>query len=134
MFFLEFKRSTDSEEGVLKVKEAAANEQHSSIIEVLRAVADGWAVEQVNVIVGNRGSVMEGDVYEKLEKLDVQAGKKDKIFSDHVTQVCKAHDRVILSYLQQIHRSPGANARGSRNNIEQNVYAPETENAHMEQG
>ena len=123
MFFLEFKRSTDSEEGVLKVKEAAANEQHSSIIEVLRAVADGWAVEQVNVIVGNRGSVMEGDVYEKLEKLDVQAGKKDKIFSDHVTQVCEAHDRVMLSSLQQIHESQGADVKGSRNNIGQNVYA-----------
>jgi len=123
VFFLEFKRSTDSEEGVLKVKEAAANEQHSSIIEVLRAVADGWAVEQVNVIVGNRGSVMEGDVYEKLEKLDVQAGKKDKSFSDHVTQVCEVHNRVILSYLQQIHGSLGADAKGSRNDIGQNVYA-----------
>ena len=83
VFFLEFNRSTDREEGfqVLKVKEAVANEQHSSIIEVLRAVVDGWAVEQVNFAVGNRGSVMEGDLYEKLERLrlDVQAGKKDNI-------------------------------------------------------
>ena len=107
MFFLEFKQSTDREEGFLKVKEAAAKEQHSSIIEVFRAVADGWAVEHVNFVVGNRGSVMEGDFYEKLEKLDVEAEKKDNIFSDHVTQICEAHDRVILSYLQQIHGSPG---------------------------
>ena len=34
-----FKRSIDREEGFLKVKEAAANEQLSSIIKVLRAVA-----------------------------------------------------------------------------------------------
>jgi len=25
----------------------------------------------------------------------VQEGKKDKLFADHVTQVCKAYDRVI---------------------------------------
>ena len=81
------------------------------IFEVLRSVAEGWIIEQINFVVGNRGSVMENDFYEKLEKLDVQAGKKDKIFSAHVTQVCEAHDRVILSYLQQI-GSPGANAKG----------------------
>ena len=56
---------------------------------------------------------MEDDFYKKLEKLDVQAEKKDKIFSDHVTQVCEGHDRVILSYLQQIHASPGADVKGS---------------------
>jgi len=39
VFFLEFERSTDRKEGGLKVKEAAANEQHNIIIEVLRAVA-----------------------------------------------------------------------------------------------
>ena len=39
MFVLEFKLPTDREEGILKVKEAAANEQHSSIIEVLRALS-----------------------------------------------------------------------------------------------
>ena len=91
MFVLEFKRSpgqpTDRMEGFLEAKEAAANEQHSSIIEVLRAVADGWVVEQVNFVVENRRSVMESGFYEKLENLDVQAGKTDKIFSGHVTQV-----------------------------------------------
>ena len=68
---------------------------------------------------------MESDFYEKLEKLDVQAQTKDKIFSDHLTQVCEAHGQVISSYFRQIHGSPGADARGSRNNIGENlnVYA-----------
>ena len=65
---------------------------------------------------------MEGNFYEKLEKLVVQAGKKDEIFSDHVTQVCEAHARVILSYFQQIHGSPGADAKVLKNDIGQNVY------------
>ena len=65
----------------------------------------------------------EGDFYDKLQKLDVQARKKDNIFSDHVTQVCEAHDRVILSYLQQIHGSPGADAKVSKDNNGQNVCA-----------
>ena len=94
LFVLEFKRSTDRVEGFLETKETAANEQHSSIIEVLRAVAKEWVVEQINFVAGNRGSVMESDFYEKLGKLDVQAGKKDKIFSDHITQVCEAHGTV----------------------------------------
>jgi len=54
LFVLEFKRSTDRVEGFLETKETAANEQHSSIIEVLRAVTDGWAVEQINFVAGNR--------------------------------------------------------------------------------
>ena len=78
MFVLEFKRSTDRVEGVLETKEAAANEQHSSIIEVLRAVTNEWVVEQINFVAGNRRSVMESDFYEKLEKLDVHAGKKTR--------------------------------------------------------
>jgi len=48
-------------------------------------------------VVGNSGSVVESNFYTKLKnlKLDVQEGKKDKLFADHVTQVCKAHNRVI---------------------------------------
>ena len=92
---------------------------------MLRAVANEWVVKQINFVAGNRGSVMKSDFYEKLEKLDVQAGKKDKIFSDHITQVCEAHGQVISSYLQQIHGFPGTDARGSsqKNNIGENVYA-----------
>ena len=67
LFVLEFKRSTDRVEGFLETKETVANEQHSSIIEVLRAVTDEWVVEQINFVAGNRGSVMESDSYEKLE-------------------------------------------------------------------
>jgi len=44
---------------------------------------------------GNRGSVVESNSYTKLKMLDVQEGKKDKLFADHVTQICKAHTRVI---------------------------------------
>ena len=67
---------------------------------------------------------MESDFYEKLEKLGVQAGKKDRIFSDHLTQVCAAHGQVLSSYFQQIHGSPGTDAKESslRNNIGENVY------------
>jgi len=28
----------------------------------------------------------------------VKDGKKDKLFAEHVTQVCKAHNRVIVSF------------------------------------
>jgi len=52
--------------------------------------------------VGDRGSVVESDFYTKLKKLDVQEGKKQKRFAYHVTQICKAHDGVILSFLQQV--------------------------------
>jgi len=53
-------------------------------------------------VVSNRGSVVESDFYKKREELDVQEGKKDKIFADHVTQLCEGHDRVILSFLQHV--------------------------------
>jgi len=44
--------------------------------------------EQMNFVVGNRRSVVESDFYTKLKKFDIQKGKKDKLFADHVTQVC----------------------------------------------
>jgi len=55
-YILEFKRSTDRDEGFLKVKEAEANEQHKSIIGALRAAAPEWEFEQMNFVVSNRGS------------------------------------------------------------------------------
>jgi len=39
----------------------------------------------MNSVVGNHGSVVDSDFYTKLKKLDLQEGKKDKIFADHVT-------------------------------------------------
>ena len=83
---LEFKRSTDRDEGFLEVKEAEVNEQHKSIIGALKAAAPKWKFERINFVVGNRGSVVESDFYTKPQKVDVQKGKKDKLFAEHVTQ------------------------------------------------
>jgi len=77
------------------VKEAEANEQHKSIIGALKAAAPKWGFEQINFVLGNR----ESDFYTKLKKLDVQEGKKDKLFADYVTQVCEVHNQVIMSFL-----------------------------------
>jgi len=85
------------------VKEAEANEQHRSIIGALKAAALKWEFEQIIFVVGNCGSIVESDFYTKLKKLDVQEGKKDKVFANHVTQVCVAHNRVIVSFLKQVH-------------------------------
>jgi len=67
------------------VKEAEANEQHQSIIGALRAAAPKWEFELINFVMGNRRLVVESDFYTKLKLLDVQKGKKEKIFADHVT-------------------------------------------------
>jgi len=122
VYILEFKRSTDRDEGFLEVKEAEANEQHKSIIGALRAAAPKWFFEQINFVVGNRGSVVEGDFYTKLKKLDVEEGKKDKLFADHVTQVFEAHNRVIVSFLQQVQGGTRPSTEGSRENIGHNVH------------
>jgi len=89
---LEFKQSTDRDEGFLEVKEAEANEQHKSIISALKAAAPKWEFEQINFVAGNRGSVVASDFYTERKKLDVQEGKKYKLFADHVTLVCEAHN------------------------------------------
>jgi len=73
-------------------------------------------------VVGNRGSVVESDFYTKLKKLDVQEGKKDKLFADHVTQVCEAHNRVIVSFLQQVQGGTRSTTEGLRENIGHNVH------------
>ena len=78
--------------------------------------------EQIDFVGGNRGSVVESDFYTKLKKLDVQEGKKDKLFADHVTQVCKAHNRVIVSFLQQVRGGMRSPTEGSRENIGHNVH------------
>jgi len=58
------------------VKDAEAHEQHKSIISALKAAAPEWEFEQINFVVGNRGSVVESDFDTKLKKLDVQEEKK----------------------------------------------------------
>jgi len=71
-YILEFKQSTDRDEGFLEVKDAEANEQHKSIISALKAAALECEFEQIKFVVFNRGSVVESDFYTKLKKLDVQ--------------------------------------------------------------
>ena len=83
---------SDRNEDFLRVKEDEANEQHKSIIEALRAAAPEWTFEQFNFVAGRRGAVVEDDCYNKLIRLNVQAGKKDKILAAHVRRICEAHD------------------------------------------
>ena len=81
---------SDRNEDFLRAKEDEANEQYKSIIEALGAVAPEWTFEQFNFVAGRRGAVVEDDFYNKLERLSVQAGKKDKILAGHVQHMCKA--------------------------------------------
>ena len=76
----------------------------------------------MNFVVGNRGSVVESDFCTKLKKLDVQKEKKDKLFADHVTQVCETHDQVILSFLQQVQGLARSTTGESRENIGHKVH------------
>ena len=80
-----------------------------------------WTFEQMDFVAGRRGAV-EDDFYNKVEKLNVQAGKKDKILLAHVQRICEAHDTVMRSYYQQIHRSSGADATTSMENTAEQVY------------
>jgi len=65
---------------------------------------------------------VEDDLYNKLKKLNVHAGKKDKILLVHVQRICEAHDTVMRSYYQQIHGSSGADATTPMENIGEQVY------------
>ena len=65
-YILEFKQSTDRDEGFLEVKDAEANEQHKSIISALKAAALEWEFEHINFVVGNRRSGVESDFDTKL--------------------------------------------------------------------
>jgi len=78
LYILEFKRSSDRNDDFLRVKEGEANEQHKSIIEAIRAAAPEWTFEKINFVAGRRGAVVEDDFYNKLERLNVQAGKRSK--------------------------------------------------------
>jgi len=125
LHILQFKRSSDRNEDFLRVKKDEANEQqHQSIIEALKAAAPEWTFEQINFVAGRRSAVVEDDFYNKLERLNVQAGKQDKILAAHVQRICKAHDTVMPSYYQQIHGSSGADATTSMDseNLGEQVY------------
>ena len=103
----------------LRVKEDDANEQHKSIIEALKAAAPEWTFKQINFVAESYGAVVEDGFYNKLEMLNVQAGKKDKILAAHVQRICEAHD---TSYYQQIHGSSGADATTLMETIGEQVY------------
>jgi len=62
--------SSDRNEDFLSVKEDEADEQHKSIIEVLKAAAPECTFEQINFVAGWRGAVVEDDFYNKLETED----------------------------------------------------------------
>jgi len=128
LFILEFKRSSDRNENFQKIKEDEANKQHKSIIKSLKAAAQDWTIEQINFVAGKRGVIVEDDFYNKLEKLNVQAGKKDKILLAYVQRICEAHDKVMRSYYQQIHGSSGADATTSIENLKGQVYVQITHN------
>ena len=93
-----------------------------SIIEALKAAALEWTFEQTNFVAGRRDAVVDDNFYNKLEKLSVQAGKKDKILVARVQRICEAHDTVIRSYYQQIQGSSGANVMTSMENLREQVY------------
>ena len=121
-YILEFERSSARDEGFLEVKDAEANEQHKSIMGAFKAAVPEWEFEQINFVVGNCGSVVKSDFCTKLKKLDIQEGKKDKLFANHVTQACEAHNRVIVSFLQQVQGGTRPTTEGSRKNIGHNVH------------
>ena len=121
LYILEFKRSSDRNKEFLRLQKIEANEQHRSIIEALRAAAPEWTFEQINFVAGRRGAVVEDDFYNKLEKFNVQAGKRDKIMFAHGQRICEAHNTVMRSYYQQIHGSSGADATTSMENIGEQV-------------
>jgi len=64
------------------------------------------------------------DFNNKLEKLNIPAGIRDKILLAHVQRICEAHDTgtVMRSYYQQIHGSFEADAATSMENIGEHVY------------
>jgi len=73
-------------------------------------------------VAGRRGAVGEDDFYNKLEKLNVQAGNLDTILEAHVQRICEAHDTVMRSYYQQIYWSSGAHATTSMKIIGKQMY------------
>ena len=123
LYILEFKQSSDTNKDFLRVKEDEANEPHRSIIQALRVAAPEWTFDsQIKFVAGRRGAVVEDDFYNKLEKLNVQAGKRDKILLLHVQRISEAHDTVMRSYYQQIRGSSGADATTSMEHIGEQVY------------
>jgi len=83
-----------------------------------------WTFEQIYFVAGRRGAVVEDDFffYNKLDRLSVQEGNKDKIRAAHVQRICEAHDTIIRSYYQQIHGSSRADGTTLMENLAEQVY------------
>jgi len=60
------------------VKEAEADEQHERIFCAPRVVAPKWEFEQINFFVGNCGSVVENNFYNKPKSLMYNLKKERK--------------------------------------------------------
>jgi len=73
-------------------------------------------------VAGRRGAVVEDDFYNKLARLNVQAGKKNKTLAAHVQRTYEANETVMRSYCQEIHGLSGADATTSMENIGKQVY------------
>jgi len=119
---LEFKRSTDRDEGFLEVEDVEANEQHKSIIGALKAAAPEWEFEQINFVVGKRGSVVESDFYTKLKKLDIQKRVKKHALRrscDTCMRSLQSGDCVLPPAGARRHE---ANYRGIEGDIGHNVH------------
>jgi len=84
--------------------------------------APAWTFEQIHFVEGMRSAVVEDDFCDKLERLSVQSGTMDTIQAAHVQHICEAHDVVMRSYYQQIHRTSGAAATTWMENIGKQVY------------
>jgi len=71
------------------MKEDEANELHKSIIEVLKATAPKLTFAQIESVAWKRGhsAIVENDFYNKLRRLRMQAGKRDKILAAHVQRI-----------------------------------------------
>jgi len=88
----------------------------------LKVAAPEWTFEQINFVAVRRGVVVEDHLFNKLDRLSVQAGKKDQILAAHEQRICEAQDTIIRSYYQQIYGSSGADATTSIENIGGQVY------------
>jgi len=95
---------------------------------VLKVAAPELTFEQINFVAGRCGAAVEDDFYDKLERLNVQAEKKDKIPAAHVQRICEAHETVMRSYYKQIHGSSGADSTTSMENIGEQVCVSITHN------
>ena len=77
----------------------------------------------MNFVVGNLESVVESDLYTRSKSLMYKKEKKTSSSpADHVTQACEAHNRVIVSFFQQVQGCARPTTEGSRENIGHSVH------------